>query len=736
MQELAVHPQTDGGPLLEGGDVEANRFQDLCRVLELDTENPDLNPQVGPQFKSQRAFLNDANTASREMRNQGRFPFLLVFKDTQHFFPHGHVSDTKANPDFIAAFEEHWYDARSEEAKNQPTTATPAADQPAPTTETDSKKHVIWPCIRLAGENASKSDTKPGQVQHATTYLDLLLLSRADFRGGFGLRLTETHMSIIVAIGGSQLVINFSFSWTGAYVRRAAYALVYRLYDPGRWLDPEIKMVYHKAGKPFCTYNISFPGEGESDGQTDTGAGADAAGGGVSARGQKGRIRAVTHDGRERDAKQEQQTARMRVFLSDYSCLHGSCTFGTRTHVFVHQPLKSPNDVKVGRRAPRVVKIQLCRDNLRFDEIDILNNIHRDGKIPGVVRLACHERLPSIVAGREQFRLGLEQRGSPFMSIKTPRQMLMVAYDALEITRILHNERNVIHRDVSKGNILFVPPPGTPDFTSPAETSSGRSDPPPACSPVEPDEYPSSPSTVDTQGDSQPAKMSSHNSDPLPAGPPVNEYPPPSTGATYETAQEELCSRPGASVDAMEEESAKQDEKYCFIAALLGHSYRPLSLLISDMGRHLTVDPYWFSDDDPRSNPQYVHECFQRTIFNFLINNFDEPFMVCKTSDTSRTVFTVPKESTTPSLSMSTLNSEFALPYLLPVPEVCHRTIPSKVPPYPATFTIPRARSARVNADEAGVFRLYKVSRVRLIVSLQRPAKRARIPDSGTSNNQ
>jgi hypothetical protein len=262
------------------------------------------------------------------------------------------------------------------------------------------------------------------------TYLDLLLLSRADFRGGFGLLLTETHMSIIVAIGGSLSLVNYSFSWTGAYARCAAHALVYRLYDPGRLSDPEIKMVYHNAEKPFCTYDISFSEEAEVGGGTDTGAGANAAG-------QKGMDERVegkdtSHDSRERDAKQGHQTVGKRVYFSDYFCLYGSCTFGTRTHVFVHHPPGSPNDAKIGRGTPRVVKIQLSRDNLCFNEIDILNNIHHDGKIPGVVRLACHEQFPSIVPGRKQFRLGLEQRGNPFMSIKTPRQMLMVIYDALE----------------------------------------------------------------------------------------------------------------------------------------------------------------------------------------------------------------------------------------------------------------------------------------------------------------
>lgn len=82
--------------------------------------------------------------------------------------------------------------------------------------------------------------------------------------------------------------------------------------------------------------------------------------------------------------------------------------------------------------------------------------------------------------------------------------------------------------------------------------------------------------------------------------------------------------------------------------------------------------------------------------------------MVCKTSDTGRAVR---EESTTPALSMTTLASEFALPYLLNVGEDAHhRTIPSNAPPYTTTFAIPRARRASMNADEVSVFRLYKVS--------------------------
>ncbi|KAJ2916736.1 hypothetical protein MD484_g3703, partial [Candolleomyces efflorescens] len=521
------------GMHLPDEDVEAEGWDRLRAVLELDSRlDHVLNPPAGPAFKSRDAFIDDANAASKNMKQGQDFPKLLVFKDTHRFPQRGHVSDTKAEPSFIAAFEEHWYESKTNE---QPT--------PVPTTATiepDNKKHVIWPCIRLAGEDASKSNTKRGQEQHAATYLDLLLVARPDFRGGFGLLLTETHMVIMVAVGGSPSILHFPFSWTGDYARRAGHALVYRLYDPGRWLDPEIQSE-------------------EAEGQTN-------ACGETSARMDQSQGVATP-------------TAGERVFISDYSYVYGSCTFGTRTHVFIHRPSsKSPNDIKPARRAPKVVKLQLCRRNIRFSEVDILHKIHLNGGIPGVVRLACHERLPSIVPDREQFRLGLEQEGIPFMSIKTPLQMLMVAYDALETTRILHDECDILHRDISKGNVLFVPPSTVPDFRSPVSMSGEKSGPS-----VDTDESPPSPSaTISAQDDAALAETSNRNS-----GSAVDE----SSPLHGKFAQEELSSGSNDSVNAApplrEEKGPKEGTKYAFIASLLGHSrdVRETSTLIIDFNR-------------------------------------------------------------------------------------------------------------------------------------------------------
>jgi serine/threonine protein kinase len=78
-------------------------------------------------------------------------------------------------------------------------------------------------------------------------------------------------------------------------------------------------------------------------------------------------------------------------------------------------------------------------------------------------------------------RIGLVQSGRPFSSMTTLQQMLEIVFDILEgtlisidpvlsahmfaVLRYLRVERQVLHRDISKGNILYIEdetPPITP----------------------------------------------------------------------------------------------------------------------------------------------------------------------------------------------------------------------------------------------------------------------------------
>jgi hypothetical protein len=67
-------------------------------------------------------------------------------------------------------------------------------------------------------------------------------------------------------------------------------------------------------------------------------------------------------------------------------------------------------------------------------------------------------------------------------------------------------------------------------------------------------------------------------------------------------------------------------------------SYEPLQSLIKDLAAILVVDRHWLPASDPRSNPYYVNEAFQRLILSFMIDNKDEDFMRLKVDKMFREV--------------------------------------------------------------------------------------------------
>ncbi|RXW12023.1 hypothetical protein EST38_g13833 [Candolleomyces aberdarensis] len=355
-------------------------FKQLLDLIDLDSTNPTLNPSLTttPGFSSRSTFVEDANRASQWIKQENNFPELLVFKSTPHETQPRHVNHVESKPDIVAAFEKDWQSGKDE-------------------------RKVPWPCIRLAGKDASKGKTKPGQMQQAVTYLDLLLLARPDFKAAFGLLISEKEFHLLVGIAGDR-VYEFTFQWTSRFTRRVAYALVYFLYDFPKFQDSSIIMAHDKA-TGVCTYTFAL------------------------------------------EVKNKEDSEPRQVFCPRFVCRYARGSFGTRTHVFVSESLDPP---KVAGQPVRVIKDQLCRKDTRFNEVGILKVIHRDGPVSGVIELVHEERiLSSLVKDRETVRLGFKQEGDPFMSIKTPQEMLMVAYDALE-------GKFVVFSLSGKGNILCL----------------------------------------------------------------------------------------------------------------------------------------------------------------------------------------------------------------------------------------------------------------------------------------
>ncbi|KAI9455217.1 hypothetical protein F5148DRAFT_1369876 [Russula earlei] len=95
-----------------------------------------------------------------------------------------------------------------------------------------------------------------------------------------------------------------------------------------------------------------------------------------------------------------------------------------------------------------------------LNELKILQeHVHKLTQVPGVVVATYGETIPigePLSKERWKHRLGLGESGSPFTSIPTLSQVLETLFDVLEVLRYLQLHCEVLHRDISAGNVLYV----------------------------------------------------------------------------------------------------------------------------------------------------------------------------------------------------------------------------------------------------------------------------------------
>jgi hypothetical protein len=64
--------------------------------------------------------------------------------------------------------------------------------------------------------------------------------------------------------------------------------------------------------------------------------------------------------------------------------------------------------------------------------------------------------------------------------------------------------------------------------------------------------------------------------------------------------------------------------------------YQPLLPLLKKLARILNVDGHWVKSSDPRKDPGYINEAFQRLIFQFILEHRNEKFMQHRVSSQPR----------------------------------------------------------------------------------------------------
>ncbi|KAI0807935.1 hypothetical protein C8Q74DRAFT_1230133 [Fomes fomentarius] len=132
--------------------------------------------------------------------------------------------------------------------------------------------------------------------------------------------------------------------------------------------------------------------------------------------------------------------------------------WGRRTAVFL---------IKDATGSHVVIKEYYWHHKRRFEESELLEAIHKDGDVPGVVRLKVYEDVKyqgkTIQCGTEEGgnlrtkkRLFLYDYGHELLSATSVNEFLRAIYDVLEVHRTLL-QRGILHRDMSIQNILLRP---------------------------------------------------------------------------------------------------------------------------------------------------------------------------------------------------------------------------------------------------------------------------------------
>ncbi|PPQ85292.1 hypothetical protein CVT25_010065 [Psilocybe cyanescens] len=268
------------------------------------------------------------------------------------------------------------------------------------------ERHVhAWPQIQLTGEIISKGRNIDAQRRQAALHLYYMILARPDLYVSHGLLLDDSKVTFFAGITGHG-IFDISLKFDDEHLRPLLYALIDHIYSPGKFKDNRYISITFNPQWQECEYTLSL--------QTSPGP---------------------------------------PLHCDKFKAIYARNPFETTTYVFT-----TSEPIMINNRPMRVVKDQYCRAT-RFDEPEILKHIHKERGIPGVVELLHDEEWETPISPmhsnhRVKRRLGLSQHGSDFMSVKTVKAMLEAAYDMLEVTRYLRFKRNVLHRDLSVGNII------------------------------------------------------------------------------------------------------------------------------------------------------------------------------------------------------------------------------------------------------------------------------------------
>lgn len=276
-------------------------------------------------------------------------------------------------------------------------------------------ENKFWSALEATGELKSSHRDSRGAFAQARSYVGFLLQARPDLTTGLGIYAEEE---------GFKLILHNSFgsfgtklcSWTAQADIALLCAWVWRLYEP---IIPDLTII-RTIIRPAADAVECIPPTFDIE----------------------------TPDG----------------LFQDCSIRTVGGHFGRRTIVL---------DTKI---PGTVIKEQYVDPSRRYEEGQTLERIHQEGIFPGVVRVGYSGPVPGttmkydkkwkVQAGLEQIvpedasekvkmRLVLRDAASPLLDAKTPQDVLIAIYDLLEVTRVLYTKYQILHRDISGGNVCL-----------------------------------------------------------------------------------------------------------------------------------------------------------------------------------------------------------------------------------------------------------------------------------------
>ncbi|KAJ8519768.1 hypothetical protein ONZ45_g3314 [Pleurotus djamor] len=437
------------------------------------------------------------------------------------------------------------------------------------------------------------------------SYVHYWLLSRPDRMVALSFLTAQRGITFLVAPQGTTTTYTLFLPWRSPSITKMVFAFLYRLYDPGEWAMPRVS-------------------------------------------------RRVDGNDTVFDVRTDDTT----IYLG-FKPIFASDPFRTRTHVFAN-----PDHPTV-----RVIKSQLSRNSRRFLEREIYNHIHRDGDVPGIPHVHFFFDLPAPPdALRTQNIIGLREHGYPIMMAATLRDVLEILYDILEVMRFLYFTHHVLHRDISKGNILFLVesispepiPAGGKDIRFVQHLLSDSATPPHTTRAMLIDfnnseilgakqAHPEVKETIRTGTPGFVSRAVERNG-PLPF---AKSKPSDVPDIYADKNKDRIDSFIPSTSNALPQQSTKKpwrhdlehDTESVFWVlfttswfsrdALLTHippnafhsSYAPAVTLVEDMAEVIRHDRYWLPEQDPQNRPEVALDAFQRLILNFIIQQGTEKFM-------------------------------------------------------------------------------------------------------------